>query len=469
MEKQKFYLVAADALPEVFLRVAEAKRMLQVGEAATVGDAARQVGISRSAFYKYKDAVQPFQNMHAGHIITFYALLKDNPGVLSNYLSIFANSGANILTINQTIPTNGCAGVTISAETGDMSEELDDLMTRAAAAEGVRRFTVGFAKKILLANQFGALASAYKSTQDASVLFVWLYALAFLLQVYFDFSGYSDMAIGLGRMLGFHFPENFDYPYTAASVTEFWRRWHISLSTWFREYVYIPLGGNRKGKGRQLLNIAIVWLLTGLWHGANWNFVLWGVYYAVLLLLEKTFLLKWLDKAPRFVGHVYTCFCFVMGWVLFAITDLGALGAYVGHMFSGTFADSTTAYLLRCGWLLLVLCAWGILPDREVPGILWVGLGLLTAELAILWGKTWWESRGRGQAIPAGAHWWQAEKEELAAAAVMLAVWWGFLALCAAGVLPHMEPDRYSWLLAGAVTILIGAELLLWPRGRRDR
>ena len=148
--------------------------------------------------------------MHAGHIITFYALLKDNPGVLSNYLAIFANSGANILTINQTLPTNGCAGVTISAETGDMSEELDDLVTRAAAAEGVRRFTVGFAKKFLLANQYGALASAYKSTQDASVLFVWLYALAFLLQVYFDFSGYSDMAIGLGRMLGFHYSENFN-------------------------------------------------------------------------------------------------------------------------------------------------------------------------------------------------------------------------------------------------------------------
>ena len=123
-----------------------------------------------------------------------------------------------------------------------------------------------------------------------------------------------------------------------------------------------------KGKGRQLLNIAIVWLLTGLWHGANWNFVLWGVYYAVLLLLEKTFLLKWLDKAPRFVGHVYTCFCFVMGWVLFAITDLGALGAYVGHMFSGTFADSTTAYLLRCGWLLLVL---GVIGCTSLPKRLW--------------------------------------------------------------------------------------------------
>ena len=137
----------------------------------------------------------------------------------------------------------------------------------SAAAEGVRRFTVGFAKKILLANQFGALASAYKSTQDASVLFVWLYALAFLLQVYFDFSGYSDMAIGLGRMLGFHFPENFNYPYISASITEFWRRWHMSLGSWFRDYLYIPLGGSRKGKARQLLNILIVWLATGLWQG----------------------------------------------------------------------------------------------------------------------------------------------------------------------------------------------------------
>lgn len=142
MEKQKFYLVAADALPEVFLRVAEAKRMLQVGEAATVGDAARQVGISRSAFYKYKDAVQPFQNMHAGHIITFYALLKDNPGVLSNYLSIFANSGANILTINQTIPTNGCAGVTISAETSEMHEGLEEMIAQVSGADGVLKFEI---------------------------------------------------------------------------------------------------------------------------------------------------------------------------------------------------------------------------------------------------------------------------------------------------------------------------------------
>ena len=366
MEKQKFYLVAADALPEVFLRVAEAKRMLQVGEAATVGDAARQVGISRSAFYKYKDAVQPFQNMHAGHIITFYALLKDNPGVLSNYLAIFANSGANILTINQTIPTNGCAGVTISAETGDMSEELDDLMTRAAAAEGVRRFTVGFAKKILLANQFGALASAYKSTQDASVLFVWLYALAFLLQVYFDFSGYSDMAIGLGRMLGFQFPENFNYPYISASITEFWRRWHMSLGSWFRDYLYIPLGGSRKGKARQLLNILIVWLATGLWHGAAWTFVLWGLWFAVLLLLEKLALLPVLEK-HRVLGHVYTLFFVTLGFVLFDADSAAQAVSRIGAMFGAgglPLSSAQAVYYLKSYGPLLVL---GILCATPLP------------------------------------------------------------------------------------------------------
>ena len=234
------------------------------------------------------------------------------------------------------------------------------------ASEGLQRLVIGLGKKVLIANQMGAIWEDIAAMSDPTAITAWIGAIAYTFQIYFDFSGYSDMAIGLGHFFGFHFLENFNYPYESRSVTEFWRRWHISLSTWFREYVYIPLGGNRKGKGRQLLNIAIVWLLTGLWHGANWNFVLWGVYYAVLLLLEKTFLLKWLDKAPRFVGHVYTCFCFVMGWVLFAITDLGALGAYVGHMFSGTFADSTTAYLLRCGWLLLVLAVIGCtsLPKR---------------------------------------------------------------------------------------------------------
>ena len=236
----------------------------------------------------------------------------------------------------------------------------------SAAAEGVRRFTVGFAKKILLANQFGALASAYKSTQDASVLFVWLYALAFLLQVYFDFSGYSDMAIGLGRMLGFHFPENFNYPYISVSITEFWRRWHMSLGSWFRDYLYIPLGGSRKGKARQLLNILIVWLATGLWHGAAWTFVLWGLWFAVLLLLEKLALLPVLEK-HRVLGHVYTLFFVTLGFVLFdadsAAQAVSRISAMLGA--GGLPLSSTQAvYYLKSYGPLLVL---GILCATPLP------------------------------------------------------------------------------------------------------
>ena len=245
----------------------------------------------------------------------------------------------------------------------------DHPLDEKAVRDGLLVMLLGFFEKLVIADRASLYVDAvYGNWQQASGLQILLATVAFAFQIYGDFGGYSHIAIGAAKVLGYDLMENFRQPYFAVSVRDFWRRWHISLSTWFREYVYIPLGGNRKGKGRQLLNIAIVWLLTGLWHGANWNFVLWGVYYAVLLLLEKTFLLKWLDKAPRFVGHVYTCFCFVMGWVLFAITDLGALGAYVGHMFSGTFADSTTAYLLRCGWLLLVL---GVIGCTSLPKRLW--------------------------------------------------------------------------------------------------
>ena len=234
------------------------------------------------------------------------------------------------------------------------------------ASEGLQRFVIGLGKKVLLANQMGTVWEEIAAMSAPSVVTAWLGALAFTFQIYFDFSGYSDMAIGLGRLFGFRFLENFNYPYESRTVTEFWRRWHISLSTWFREYVYIPLGGNRKGLGRQMLNIAIVWFLTGLWHGASWNFVLWGVYYAVLLLLEKAFLLKKLECAPRWVGHVYTCLCFILGWVLFAITDFSQLGAYLGHMLSGTFFDGTAAYLLRSFWLVLALAVIGCtsLPKR---------------------------------------------------------------------------------------------------------
>lgn len=199
-------------------------------------------------------------------------------------------------------------------------------------ALGARRFVAGLGKKVLLANTMGNLWNMLQG--ESGTLSAWVGIIAYTLQIYFDFSGYSDMAIGLGRMFGFEFLENFNYPYISASVTEFWRRWHISLSTWFKEYVYIPLGGNRKGPYRQILNLFVVWSLTGLWHGASWNFVLWGVYYAILLVIEKLIGLKLLSKLPRAVGHVYTIIAVIFGWVLFYFEDMGALGAFVTRMFS---------------------------------------------------------------------------------------------------------------------------------------
>ena len=232
---------------------------------------------------------------------------------------------------------------------------------------GLQRSAWGYFKKFAIADRAAIVVSAAfadpASFDRSQLIFA---TVMYSFQLYADFSGYTDIVLGMGEILGLHLPENFRQPFFSASVKELWARWHISLSQWFRDYVYIPLGGNRKGLGRQLLNIAIVWFLTGLWHGASWNFVLWGVYYAVLLLLEKTFLLQWLDRVPAVVGHIYTCLCFIMGWVLFAITDFTQLGAYLGHMFSGTLFDGTAAYLLRSFWLVLVLAVIGCtsLPKR---------------------------------------------------------------------------------------------------------
>ncbi len=198
-------------------------------------------------------------------------------------------------------------------------------------AAGMQRFLLGLGKKVLLANQIGALWDEIYSLHagDLSMALAWLGAFSYTFQIYFDFSGYSDMAIGLGEMFGFHFPENFNYPYESKSITEFWRRWHMTLSGWFREYVYIPLGGNKKGAARQLVNLFIVWFLTGLWHGAGWNFILWGLYFFVLLMLEKLFLLKILDRLPAFLQHLYALFWIVSGWVIFACDDLAKLKNYI--------------------------------------------------------------------------------------------------------------------------------------------
>ncbi|QAT43528.1 MBOAT family O-acyltransferase [Aminipila luticellarii] len=247
-------------------------------------------------------------------------------------------------------------------------------------ASGVRKFIIGMGKKMLLANNIGILWDSIAKMNPAELPAgtAWLGAVAFTLQIYFDFSGYSDMAIGLARMFGFTFLENFNYPYISKSITEFWRRWHISLGTWFREYVYIPLGGNRRGAGRQMLNIFIVWALTGLWHGASWNFVLWGMYFAVILVIEKLVLGKALRRfQERFpvigsiAAGIYTMVLVTISWVIFAIEDLDSIGDYVvslmGLHHTG-FADSYTWYLLSSNFILLILC---IIGSTDAPARLW--------------------------------------------------------------------------------------------------
>ena len=249
----------------------------------------------------------------------------------------------------------------------DVQDQLADRsVTTADFSEGVMRFVVGLGKKVLLANQMGAVWSEiYALGGDVSALMAWTGAIAYTFQIYFDFSGYSDMAIGLGRMFGFKFPENFRYPYQSVSITDFWRRWHITLSTWFKEYLYIPLGGNRRGLARQALNLLIVWSLTGFWHGAGWNFVLWGLYYFVILFIEKLFLLKALDKMPKFFRHVYALLLIIIGWVIFASDDVSVLLPFLGSMFGANGAiGGMDVYTLLTKAALLVICC---IASTELP------------------------------------------------------------------------------------------------------
>mgnify|MGYP002546256364 FL=1 len=231
---------------------------------------------------------------------------------------------------------------------------------------GIRRFLVGLAKKLILANGVGMLWDSVSAQPAASLsaLSAWLGVLAYAFQIYFDFSGYSDMAIGMGRMFGFQFPENFRYPYVSRSVSDFWRRWHITLSTWFREYLYIPLGGNRVSVPRNIFNLAVVWMATGLWHGASWNFLLWGAYFGAVLIAEKFLYGKALSRAPGFVGWAYTALVVLVGWVFFALDDLGRGAAYLGAMFGGG-AGAVDAYALRAllnYGAVLLLCAAASTP-----------------------------------------------------------------------------------------------------------
>ena len=246
---------------------------------------------------------------------------------------------------------------TVEQEIRSRSVTMDDL------AQGFRRFVVGLAKKLLLANQVAQVAAIVYGGNPANYgsLMYWLAAIAYTLQIYFDFSGYSDMAIGLGRMLGFEFLPNFNYPYISKSITEFWRRWHISLSTWFREYLYIPLGGNRCSKPRWMFNLLVVWAATGIWHGASWNYLIWGLYFFVLLMVEKFFLLDRLSRAPAAVGHVYTMFFVLVSWAIFAIEDAGHLAGYLRVMFGlggVPLADPAFGYYLTS--YLPILCVAGL-------------------------------------------------------------------------------------------------------------
>ena len=232
-------------------------------------------------------------------------------------------------------------------------------------ALGVRRFIIGLGKKVLIANVLGQLGSTVLSSNDSSLLFYWLYAIASMLQIYFDFSGYSDMAIGLGKMFGFDFLENFNYPYIATSITDFWRRWHISLSSFFRDYIYIPLGGNRVSKIKWLRNIMVVWFLTGLWHGAAWNFIIWGLYFGILLILEKVFLGKYLEKLPKFISRIYVLSIVMISFIIFNGGGVADILQKIGGLFgitSASLLSLESIYYFKSYFVILIVGIIGATP-----------------------------------------------------------------------------------------------------------
>jgi len=257
----------------------------------------------------------------------------------------------------------------------DVEAELNERKTTFDGfGKGVTRFIIGLGKKILLANTLGELCKIYKGIgENDSVLFTWVYVIAYALHIYFDFSGYSDMAIGLGKMFGFKFPENFNYPYISKTVSEFWRRWHMTLGSIFRDYVYIPMGGNRVGMFRWLINVFVVWFLTGFWHGAGWNFIAWGVMFGILLAVEKLFMAKILDKLPRVFSHIWTLLWVGLSWVLFDAVDFSEAFTRIASMFGGNglpFVTSDTLYYLRSYAVVIVIGLIGATPIVK-KAVLW--------------------------------------------------------------------------------------------------
>ena len=236
-------------------------------------------------------------------------------------------------------------------------------------AYGIRRFSVGLAKKVLIANALGELCSKAPATSEETVVFFWIFGISYMLQLYFDFSAYSDMAIGLGRIFGFHFPENFNYPYISKSITEFWRRWHISLSTWFKDYVYIPLGGNRVGRYKQIRNILIVWLLTGIWHGANWTFLIWGLLFGIILIIEKIFLNKFMEKLPSFIRRIYVLFIVMILFIIFSSDNMSVALSNIKGLFGmngEAFINDYTLHYLNSYLPVLIIALFGATPFIKI-------------------------------------------------------------------------------------------------------
>lgn len=275
----------------------------------------------------------------------------------------------------------------------DISKELQNRThSFKNFSEGVFRFLTGLFKKVLIANYMGLIFDLItKNTSSISLTTAWIGAISYTFQIFFDFSGYSDMAIGLGKMLGFNYPENFNYPYISKSITEFWRRWHITLSGWFKDYVYIPLGGNRVSKKRHIFNLFLVWFLTGLWHGANWNFVIWGLYFFVLLVLEKYLLSK--IKIPNFLAHITTLFLIIISWVIFAFDDLTILKTYLSKMFiNKTIIDNNAIFFLKnyiVLFIIAIICSTPIIKKLKPrkyfkPVIVVIYLFLFTITIASL-------------------------------------------------------------------------------------
>lgn len=287
----------------------------------------------------------------------------------------------------------------------DIQNEIDDrVITEDMVASGISRLITGLGKKVLIADNIGMVWTEIKAMElsSLSAATAWLGILAFTFQIYFDFSGYSDMAIGLGKMMGFNFPENFNYPYMSKSISEFWRRWHMTLGEWFKSYVYFPLGGSRKGKVRTVINLLIVWTITGVWHGAAWNFMLWGAYFGILIVLEKLFLGKWLEKIPAFFSWLYTFVLVVFGWVMFDVVSaqtyhfsdvFGQVFGYIGAMFgaNGVFADSTALnYFVNYG-IIFAIAAFGCTDALKIivkkirdKAPHWVQYGYPIAQMCVM-------------------------------------------------------------------------------------